>query len=66
MFTHQPQKGNAMNDEHEIKKPTAKPAKSDPVADLLKGIRTELDSMPAHPAKDSIIQHLNTLRDLVG
>lgn len=56
-----------MNDEHDTKKPLAtKPTKSDPVKDLLVGIRTEMDTMPDHPAKESIIQHLNSLRDLVG
>jgi len=55
-----------MNDEHEKKPVAAKPPKSDPVADLIKGIKTELDAMPEHPAKDSIIQHLASLRDLVG
>ena len=55
-----------MNDEYEAETEQAKPAKSDPVGSLLVGIRTELDSMPEHPAKDSIIQHLASLRDLIG
>jgi hypothetical protein len=57
-----------MNDEYEIEIPEEEeaPAKSDPVLDLLTGIRTELNAIPECDAKGAILQHLNSLHDLLG